>query len=183
MTDVPGTLKNIITPGSIDVKLTETKWIPENGKQLTPECEVDKNPAVINTGKNEAWIFLKLQIPVKEIVLVDPASRKKKERSKTELFSFETDERWKLLNMQKQEKYTTCVYGYREIVKPGKTTAELFQKVRLVNYLEGELDEKEELLIPIEAMAIQTNVCALDAGLEEVYQQYLLQKMAGGRED
>ena len=177
MIHMPEKLENRITLGKIDVQLTETKWRPEKGKQLVPKSKVDKNPAVTNTGKNEAWVFLRVQIPSKKMVLVDPVSRKKREAAKTELFSFKADASWELIEREEHESETIYTYGYRSILPPGQTTTALFESVTLVNYLEGELDEEEELFIPVETMAIQTNVCDPGAGLQTVYQQYLQQKM------
>lgn len=177
MTYSPQTLKNRITPGSIEVELTETKWVPEKGQQLVPESEVMKNPAVTNTGKNPAWIFLKVQIPRKELVLVDPISRRKQKRTKTELFSFDITEKWELVECESQEFAVTYVYGFQEVVESGDSTTELFEKVKLVNFLEGEISTSEKLMIPVDAMAIQTNVCEPGAGLTAIYEQYLRQKV------
>lgn len=178
LTDVPEKLENSITPGSVDVDLTETKWNPEAARQLLPGSTVQKNPAAKNTGKNEAWIFLKVQIPVKELCTVDPVTKKKEEKAEKELFAFAAKDAWELLGKEREEAGVIYLYGYHSVVQPQEMTETLFEEVTLVNYLEGELDETDSLSIPVEAMAIQTNVCAADATLQDIYEQYLLQKKA-----
>lgn len=176
LTDMPEKLDNRMTPGSIEVELTETKWNPEDARYLLPGSTVKKNPAVKNIGKNDAWIFLKVQIPVKEICLVDPISKKKGEKKETELFAFEANGTWELLEKEKEDACISYLYGYHTTVQPQEITEELFEEVTLVNYLEGELDEKDSLFLPVETMAIQTNVCVPGAKLQDIYEQYLQQK-------
>lgn len=166
-------LNNVITRGSIEVKVTEPEWVEANGRKLTPGSVIAKDPTVVNTGKNEAWIFLKVQIPMKEIVLVDAKTKKKQEPAKAELFSFSSTENWKLVKKSAEGEWVNYVFGYRFPLEAGKKTDPLFREVTLVNYLEGELDDSEVLTLPIEAMAIQTNVCADGADLQEIFEEYL----------
>ena len=74
------------------------------------------------------------------------------------------------------------VYGYETTVAPGESTTELFREVKLVNYLEGELDTEEKFVIPVEAVAIQWNVEQADAGLERIYGEYLKQEETNEKE-
>lgn len=173
----------MITLGSIEVDLTEPEWIPEKGSGLVPGDVVLKDPTAVNTGKNDAWIFLEVQIPVKKISLVDPVTRKKQEARETELFSFTAKDSWELIEKTSGETNRCYVYGYCSAVSPGEKTEPLFEQVTLANYLEGEMDESEKLTMPIEAMAIQTNVCPQGADLKEVYQQYLAQEKADSKEE
>lgn len=166
-------LNNVITRGSIEVKVTEPGWLEENGRKLTPGSVIAKDPTVVNTGKNEAWVFLKVQIPVKEIVLVDTKTKKKQEPAKVELFSFSSTENWKLVEKNTEGEWVNYVFGYRSPLKAGGKTEPLFRNVTLVNYLEGEIDDGETLTLPIEAMAIQTNVCADGADLKVIFEEYL----------
>ena len=45
----------------------------------------------------------------------------------------------------------------------------------MVNYLEGSIDKKEKLTLPVEAMAVQWNVDKADVGLKKIYNYYLSQ--------
>lgn len=93
-----------------------------------------------------------------------------------ELFSFETNDFWQLINKTTTDTEVEYVYGYKDILEPNGTTESLFDTVTMVNYLEGSIDPNEKLDIPIEAMAVQWNVDTADAGLEKIYEHYLDQK-------
>lgn len=179
LTHSPGTLKNIITAGKIDVKVEEPGWKSENGTGLVPGSETVKDPTAVNTGKNDAWIFLKVRVPVKEIILVDPETKRKQSAQETALFSFEAAKDWELIEKSRKDSFEESIYGYRSVVKPGERTTPLFEKVVLVNYLEGQLKASEKLTIPIEAMAIQTGVTTPEEGLKRIYEVYLEQKEEG----
>lgn len=167
MADSPS-FANVITAGSVQVQLTEPAWDPESAQGLNPGDTVLKNPVVTNTGKSDAWIFLRLTVPVKHIRTVDKEGRKKKEAADTELFSFAADESWELIERTGEDGAAVYVFGYKELVSPGDSTRPLFEKVTLADYLEGELAEKE-LHIQIRAEAIQDHVCPPGAGLTEIY--------------
>lgn len=171
-------LNNVITPGSIEVNLTEPLWKKESAEDLIPGQVVSKNPTVTNVGKNEAWVFLKVDVPVKNIALVNPETKKKTKRTDTELFSFAVDESWELISRTEEHNSVEYVYGYNEIVEPNKSTTALFREVCLVSYLEGEIDSKEVLKMPIETVAIQGNVESADQGLKKIYQEYLDQEIS-----
>lgn len=171
-------LDNVITPGSIDVALTEPLWKREDAADLVPGQTVSKNPMVTNTGENDSWVFLRVDVPVKNIRLVDPETKKKTEKRDTELFSFEADDSWELVEQTKDADAVHYVYGFKEILKAGDSTDALFNSVTMVNYLEGEIDAEEILTMPIEAVSIQSNVENAGDGLRAIYQEYLSQEAA-----
>ncbi len=49
--------------GRFDITLTETKWDPQNGREVVPGDELDKNPQVINNERTPGYIFLKVTVP------------------------------------------------------------------------------------------------------------------------
>lgn len=175
-------LNNEITPGSIDVILTEPLWKKEDAADLHPGQTVSKNPTVTNTGENDSWVFLRVDVPVKRIAFVDPDTKKKTEKADAELLAFEADDTWELVEKTKDKDAVHYVYGFREILKAGDSTDALFDHVTIVNYLEGEIDSKEILTMPIEAVSIQSNVESTGKGLNAVYQEYLSQEAADGEE-
>lgn len=166
----PRILKNAVSVGSVSVELTEPAWQPENAQNLTPAGSVPKNPTVTNTGRNDAWIFLRLSVSAKHIFAVDRESGRKLPAADTELFSFAAKESWELIERTEGENAVEYVYGYKKLVKPSEATEPLFERVELVNYLEGDLTADETLHINIRAAAIQDHVCPPGAGLSEIYQ-------------
>lgn len=175
-------LDNTITPGSIDLVLTEPLWKKEDASDLLPGQTVSKNPMVTNTGDNDSWVFLRVDVPVKNIRLVDPETKRKTEKMDTELLSFEADTSWELVSRTIDTDAVHYVYGFNKILKAGASTDALFSHVTIVNYLEGEIDPEEILTMPIEAVAIQANVESAGTGISAVYQEYLSQEAADGKE-
>ena len=166
---------NVITVGDVTVDLTETNWKPETGVNILPRTEVAKNPEVTNTGSVDAWIFLKVKSPKKNIITVDNKTKRKKPAADVELFSFTPSSKWELVSKTDKGSEVEYVYGYKDIVKTKEKTQSLFDSVTMVNYLEGSIDKKEKLTLPVEAMAVQWNVDKADVGLKKIYNYYLSQ--------
>lgn len=179
LTDHTGPLSNLITPGEIKVKLTEPSWEKEKAENLLPGVSVPKDPTVTNTGRSDAWIFLKVSVPVKTIRLVDAQSKKAQAASAAELFSFTAGENWKLVQKSEEPEKTVYIYGYYKPLRPDETTEPLFEKAVLVNYLEGELTAADKPEMPIRAFAVQTGISANGEDPSEVYQSYLKQEGSG----
>lgn len=166
---------NVITVGDVTVDLTETNWKPETGVNILPRTEVAKNPEVTNTGSVDAWIFIKVRSPKKNIITVDNKTKRKKPAADVELFSFTPNSKWELVSKTDKGSEVEYVYGYKDIVKTKEKTQSLFDSVTMVNYLEGSIDKKEKLTLPVEAMAVQWNVDKKDVGLKKIYDYYLNQ--------
>lgn len=166
---------NVITVGDVTVDLTETNWKPETGVNILPRTEVAKNPEVTNTGSVDAWIFIKVRSPKKNIITVDNKTKRKKPAADVELFSFTPNSKWELVSKTDKGSEVEYVYGYKDIVKTKEKTQSLFDSVTMENYLEGSIDKKEKLTLPVEAMAVQWNVDKADVGLKKIYDYYLNQ--------
>ncbi len=175
-----GQLDNAITPGSIKVAVAEPHWKEADAKDLVPGQSVVKDPAVTNTGDNPSWAFLRVDVPVRRIAVVDLETKRKTERTDLELFTFQADSAWVLVDKQTDSGAAHYVYGYRNILRPGESTSALFREVALVDYLEGEIGPGESLQMPIEAASIQSHVEGTDP--RTVYQEYLAQEAADGKE-
>lgn len=176
LTEHPKAIANLISSGSVDVELTEPAWQPENALGLVPGSVVPKNPTATNTGKSDAWIFLRVSVPVKCISVVNPQTHRKEPPADIGIFSFLAAEGWERIAAERTADSINFIYGYRELVKPGEKTAPLFESVTLVNYLEGELTASDILQIPVEAVAVQDHVCEPGAALTEIYEVYLAEE-------
>ena len=98
------TLQNVITAGSVRASLIEEKWQPQAGMTVYPGQQLEKDPAVENTGENEANVFLEVQIPAEMIALVNEETGMKTEKRKTELFAFDPNlEYWELVGREEAE--------------------------------------------------------------------------------
>ncbi|MDO5540164.1 MAG: hypothetical protein Q4F83_08810 [Eubacteriales bacterium] len=183
LTDTPVQLTNLITPGEVSVKLTEPAWDEEKAQKLLPDTKVPKNPVLENTGKIDAWMFLKISVPVRNIRLVDDQNNKKQNPVSVPLFHFTAEQSWELIEKSETEEANTYIFGYRELVRPGEITRPVFENVTLVNYLEGELTEKEKLEMPIKAMALQKNVSEDETDIARIYEIYLEQEERGLKDE
>lgn len=176
LTSTDQTVTNIFIPGTVHGELTETDWEEKSGEHMLPGESRRKNPAVRNTGTLDSWIFLEVEIPVKTLSLVDSQTHRKQPESRTELFTFDANKSWELLDRVEEEHCVRYIYGYQELVAPLQETACLFDMITAVPYLEGSLDDSELLQIPVTAKAIQKNIAPEGTGLKELYQIYLTQQ-------
>ena len=171
-------LHNAIIPGSISINLEEDEWKEDFGKNIMPGQEIPKNPRVQNVGRNETWMFLKVGIPIRNICIVNPATKRALPRQDTELFEFEASGRWQLISSQRETDTMWYVYGFQDSVKPEGRTDCLFEKIKAVSYLEGEINETESLTIPVTAQAVQ-KISGEEEDLKIIYQTYLSQEKGG----
>lgn len=153
---------NEFTFGDAQIDLTEEKWdtLKPEDKILYPDRVIVKDPKVTNTGKTDLYIFIEVQIPCACIQTVDTGTDKETLNPADwhELFSYEVNEGWKLIEsaLSEDKKTATKVYAYTEkIVAPEETTATLFDSVQYVNAVEGQLEMGDTLNMPINAYAIQ----------------------------
>ena len=180
------TATNTFTAGEVKIDLREPAWKPEDGKHLVAKQTVLKDPKIKNTGKNPAYVFMTVQVPVRTLTLYNDAGRKEEYSETTELFNlkknvngnYETlsdtnSGNWVLLKDRstygtKDESFTTYVYAYRVPVEPNAASEALFDAVQLKNVIEGysemsKISTKDEYPITINGYAIQaTDVIGVD---------------------
>lgn len=180
LTSRPRAVYNVVTTGNVEIDLSEPAWREEDADGLTPGSAVPKNPTVTNTGENAAWIFLRVLVPQRTISVVDAQTKRKTAPVKTELFTFEAKDGWELIGRAEKGSGIQYVYGCRTLIAPGEKTAPLFERVTLVNYLEGELTDEDVLQMPVEAVAIQDKVCPAGAALRDIYEIYLKEEAENG---
>ncbi len=53
--------KNTFTTGNVKIDLVEPHWNPDNAQDLEPGDIITKDPAMVNTGKNDAYMLLKVE--------------------------------------------------------------------------------------------------------------------------
>lgn len=178
LTDVD-TATNTLTTGEVTIDLQEPLWdagtdandndIPDFAENITPNATVTKDPQVKNTGKNNAYIYLKVTVPAKEVITANANGTlaNNGEATATQLFTYELadNSKWVLIpgesganvnsTTNKVESYT-YVYYYNEAVEPNATTDKLFTEVKYANVIEGQNDNAT-VDIDIQAYAIQSD--------------------------
>lgn len=154
------------TVGDVTIELLETEYdkVPaEERTNITPNQEFTKDPVVQNVGTNDAFVFLRVSIPKKEVRIAD-LNGQALEAEPRELFDYRVDERWTLVTEDTSASdKNTYVYAYGteeacEALEAEAFAPSLFQddEITFINVLEGQGLEGEKLEIPVEAFGIQT---------------------------
>lgn len=153
---------NNFTFGNISIELKEEEWdklTPED-KIVYPGREIKKDPKITNTGKNDLYAYIEVQVPRAEVrVVADDGSVTQKEWH--DLFSFKANSGWELIESHTtaDQTYSVYLYAYTDrILAHGDSTETLFykDKVTYINVLEGELPMDTVLKMPVNAYAIQS---------------------------
>ena len=145
---------NQFTVGKVDIDLDEPNWKPEDHTKLEPGEVISKDPQITNTGTNDAFTYLEVSVPMKEVTAALEDGTRQPTKLQ-ELFSFTAKDSWTRLDSKKVGDSQVYVYTYNKILKANETTETLFDTVKFLNITEGSLDGVE-LEIPVRAYAIQT---------------------------
>lgn len=174
LTDMEQTT-NTFTVGEVKIDLVEDNYAALTAAEksnLVPNQEVAKDPKVTNTGVNDAIVFLKVTVPVKNVTLVaDDGTRGTKEmqeifylKSTGTQFTHANDFNASWIELSAKETGTdhsgatrTYVFGYNAAIAANASTSELFSKIQLKNVLEDELVAGADQEILVEAFGIQAS--------------------------
>ncbi len=166
MTDTSA-VQNTVEPGALKLELEETAFDPDT--VLSPDLTVPKDPFVKNTGNVPMLTFIRVNIPVKSVSTVDPETKKIVPEAEHELFSFEAGNDWILMDSyisttEQGEKEAVYVYGYiAAVLEPGEATTALFNEIRFLNVLEGELEYASLLDVKVCGYGVQSEHIAADS--------------------
>lgn len=175
------TATNNFTVGSVRTILHEDKWddladtnndkLPDVAENITPNKVLTKDPAIENTGKNSAWVYLEVKVPSKNIIVAREDGTRLTSAD-TELFSFTPGSAWTELNKTISKDEVIYVYGYSTQLAPGKITSTLFDTIKFCNAIETQGLEDSAQKIQIKSMAIQSEQSGT---LQEAYAKYINQ--------
>lgn len=169
---------NNFTVGSIEIELQEPAWeskpdadsdgVPDEAENILPLQTITKDPRVKNTGNNDAYMFLTVEIPCRNVITVNDDGTKNAQ-AMTELYQFTADTSWYYLGKcpvndgEGNQVAVKHLYAYANdrractTVSPEASTTPLFQSVTFVNLMEGQGLDGQPLEIDINAYAIQTS--------------------------
>lgn len=171
-------VSNEFTVGKVDIELKEPEWKPEENKKIEPSKVIHKDPQITNTGTNDAFVYMEVSIPMAN---VEAAAENGERLGKKvqELFYFEAKDSWMQLSVQNAESRRTYTYAYTKILKPQETSEALFDTVKFLNLIEGQLDG-QTFEIPVRAYAIQTSYTGgssdnLSEQIKAAYEKYVNQ--------
>lgn len=161
---------NDFTIGNISIQLTEPSWNADNGKDLTPNKTIKKDPQITNDGPNDAFVFLQVKVPAASVKTA-AADGSLLAAKKQDLFSYTVNENWIEVSKTSDAESTTYIYAYAadgamKPLAPGQTTNSLFDSVTFLNLVEGQIDEGTAVSIDVDAYGIQTNDLGTSAPAE-----------------
>lgn len=116
---------NVFTIGNVSITLTEPKWdeaIPDgetvnpNSQNVIPGSTIDKDPTITNVGTNDAYIFVKIEVPnynnsADPAVATDLFTFNKKMDETTTIHTLDTS-KWQLVKQSTTNNVHTSVYAY-----------------------------------------------------------------------
>ena len=149
-----GAVKNTFTVGKVDIDLTEPSWVPEDHETMEPTETMEKDPQITNVGKNDAFVYMEVSVPVREVITANEDGSRNASTA-TELFSYNKSQKWNLMGSKIIGENKVYLYNYTEILSPEQVTEPLFKTVTFANIIEGQLDE-QSVDMDIRAYAIQT---------------------------
>lgn len=152
---------NSFTVGNISVEVQEPGWNPDDAKNIVPNQVIAKDPLIYNDGANPAYVFMQVKVPAASVETAnDDGSRNA--AAKQDLFTYTANDNWKLLKKTAAADSSTYIYAYvgadgnMKSLEAGAKTNALFDNVKFINVIEGQLDGKN-LSIDIDVMGIQSD--------------------------
>lgn len=178
------TATNTFTVGEVQIDTLEPNYPGNGSdevKDLVSLEEVPKDPQIKNTGKNRSIVFSRVDIPMANVITADESGNRNAQAN-VELFNFRTldktfgngtvganlnswNPQWILLETVylddngltvTESTATKCsrLYGYETVLEENETTVSVFDVVRLINVIEGQIDNSTQNIV-LTSYAIQ----------------------------
>lgn len=174
---------NHFTVGKVDIKLTEPNWNEDENQKLQAGVTIKKDPTLTNTGINDAYVYLEVQIPMADVITADKDGTRLNKGAATyqQLFTFQADSNWSLIKQEELNHKMVYTYSYNQILSPTKSTTPLFNTVTFANVIEGQIDTNQ-YDISVAGFAIQTAGTGdgsgnIPAEAKAAYQKYVNQNL------
>lgn len=154
---------NTFTIGKISQTLLEPSWNAENGKNLTPNKEIQKDPQVKNDGINPQFVFMSVSVPYANVTTAN-SDGTLNPAADTALFSYSVNPGWTQMGEAEKDTHSkTLTYRYvygdssqcTALAKDQKTPS-LFDSVTFANVVEGQGLETTTQEIVVKSYGIQT---------------------------
>lgn len=176
-------VNNTWTVGKVEIDLEEKEYDEhkdEETKDITPNAELHKDPKAVNTGNNDAFVFMRVRIPKATVKVASQDGTIAANATLQELFEYKWNSGWTAIDSKEvkvgnntYQEYVV-VYGSNAectAVKPGESTSVLFANatgahiatpgvaglITFKNIIEGQGLENVKLDLNVESFAIQTD--------------------------
>jgi predicted ribosomally synthesized peptide with SipW-like signal peptide len=159
---------NTFTVGSVSIDLTEDNWDEINGQNVTPGKVIAKDPAIKNTGKNSAYVYLKVYVPLVK------HGTDKYEPNCLPLVTYVPNGDWTMIDSESSPApcsgTPTKVFAYKNALDSGETTTTLFDNVTVPSYEESSASGSYNVIVT--AYAIQSDGLPSGTTIESAYNTY-----------
>lgn len=149
------TADNVFTVGNVKIELTEEHWDPEKEHIISAKASFKKEPIVKNTGSNDAYVRLKVN--VSDYDLISEACGDID--LKTLFDGWDPDGKWELASEVRNDENGSMdyIFRYKELLPVGEGTDPLFNAVTFPDNVDMDkiMQLPETFDIKISADAIQ----------------------------
>lgn len=145
---------NVFEVGNVDIELSEPSWEKPIG--IVPNQAIPKDPIVVNTGVNDAYVYMTVDVPY----ILDGEQQ-------VELFDYNIDSNWTEIDAVVNGNCNVMKHTYAyvsdndtatlEVLSKNQRTSALFNEVVFANLSSSQGLEGLSLDMVINAYAIQTN--------------------------
>ena len=157
-------MTNIFTVGKVSLALNEPSWSQSKAKSAVPNQIFDKDPQITNDGKNDEYVFLRVDVPY-AIVQTANVDGTRNPASETQMWNYDINPGWTQIGSTEKDTekktYTyTYVYGTVSdctVLKKDSTTGTLFDDIKFANVVEDTDLEDTNQQVSIYAYGIQTD--------------------------
>lgn len=172
---------NSFTVGSVEIEGSEPHWDPDGdgtpggiAENIVPAQSWKKDPQIRNTGRNPAYVYIEVGVPIADAVYTDSRGVRQNggDPAHIELFEFdaesavtqtlsdgvgisEQNSAWTQIKKEELDGNMVYTFCYNSILEPEGTTSPLFDKITFANVVEGQLDG-QELSVGVRFYAIQS---------------------------
>ena len=164
---------NTFEIGNVSIKLMEPSW--EEPTNIAPNQIFQKDPLVLNNGKNDAYVYLEVMVPCANVVIKtndDGTPLVQKE----ELFTYTTNNGWVEIDVAEDENNNVVKHVYAYVdgeslnpLEPDVETAPLFNEIQFINITSNQGLEGTSLDVVVNAYAIQTDIAEDDVSADGVW--------------
>ena len=181
------TADNIITIGNVEASIDESPFDPESVYPADAGTVIEKAPKVKNTGINDEYVFLTVEVPKKKVtfLLESGANTGKKDSGtnprKAQIFKvlsgggiidnlsgsdvtfsyhgyFNSLPGWYLVDSNTTgADFDVYTFGYNKKLSSNEESIVLFDKIQLKSFIDEELGSSNNLSINVKAYAIQAD--------------------------
>ena len=176
-----------VASDNLSIQVVEQQWsqlpdedgdgIPDAAQNMLPSQWVVKDPKVVNGGTDGvgAYVMARVSVPVADVSYQDDEG-KTVQGEGVELFAYQVaSDKWSEVGSPVVE--NGCAvhsYRYADVLSPGEETPVLFDRITLINLVNGQ-GQAGEKVVNVTAVAIQEEGFAT---ADEAWEAYEAQKRA-----